>query len=258
MSAVINTNKNDVPRNFQEAWYHQNLEERQNWRVAIRKEYKDMIRRGVWDVVERNSIPEGRRLIVSKWVFKEKRDGRFRARLVCLGYSQIPGVDFSDNYAPVGNDITFRVIMVLRLMYNLHAVLLDVETAFLYGKLEEEIYMEIPTGFKEVYTNPGNDKVLVLKMEMYGLVQAARQWFKRLSDVLITLGYNPCESDPCLMYRIDEEVLCIILMYVDDNLIVGSRKAIEKATKEIKAIFSVTVSPIATEYLGCEINVAEN
>jgi len=162
-------------------------------------------------------------LIGSKRVFKEKRDGRFRARLVCLGFSQIPGVDFSDNYAPVGSDITFRVIMVLRLIYNLHAVLLDIETAFLYGKLEEEIYMEIPTGYQEVYTNPGNDKVLVLKMEMYGLVQAARQWFKRLSDALITLGYNPCESDPCLMYRIDEEGLSIIPMYVDDNLIVGSR-----------------------------------
>ena len=148
--------------------------------------------------------------------------------------------------------------MLLRLIYNLHAVLLDVETAFLYGKLEEEIYMEIPTGYKEVYADPGNNKVLVLKMAMYGLVQAARQWFKHLSDVLITLGYNPCESDPCLMYRIDSEGLCIILMYVDDNLIVGSRKAIDKATKEIKEVFSVTVSPVATEYLGCEINVAEN
>ena len=95
-------------------------------------------------------------------------------------------------------------------------------------------------------------------MAMYGLVQAARQWFKCLSDVLITLGYNPYESDPCLMYRIDGEGICIILMYVDDNLIVGSKKAIDKATKEIKEIFSVTVSPIATEYLGCEIDVAEN
>jgi len=209
MSAVTNTGQNDKPRNFHEAWYHQNPEKRQNWRVAICKEFKDMIRRGVWDVVKRSSIPEGRRLIGSKWVFKEERDGRFRARLVCLGYSQIPGVDFSDNHAPVGNDITFRVIMVLRLIYNLHAVLLDVETAFLYGKLEEEIYMEIPTGYKEVYEDPGNDKVLVLKMAMYGLVQAVRQWFKRLSDVLITLGFNPCESDPCLMYRINEEGLCI-------------------------------------------------
>ena len=138
MSAVTNLGQNNEPRNFQEAWYDQNKEKRQNWRVAICKEFKDMIQPGVWDVVERISIPEGRRLIGSKWVFKEKRDGRFRARLVCLSYSQIQGVDFSDNYAPVGNDITFRVIMVLRLIYNLHAVLLDVETAFLYGKLEEK------------------------------------------------------------------------------------------------------------------------
>ena len=56
---------------------------------------------------------------------------------MCLGYSQIPGVDFSDNYAPVGNDVTFRVIMILRLMFGFNAVLLDVETAFLHGKLEE-------------------------------------------------------------------------------------------------------------------------
>ena len=132
MSAVTKTGQNNEPRNFQEAWYHQNSEKRQNWRVAIRKEFKDMIRRGVWDVVEKSSIPEGRRLIGSKWVFKEKLDGRFRARLVCLGYSQIPEVDFSNNYAPVGNDITFRVIMVLLSIYNLQAVLLEVETAFLY------------------------------------------------------------------------------------------------------------------------------
>ena len=92
---------------------------------------------------------------------------------MCLGYSQIPGVDFSDNYAPVGNDVTFRIVMVLRLMFGFHAVLLDVETAFLYGKLEEEIYMEIPSGYKEVYQEAENGTVLKLQMAMYGLVQAA-------------------------------------------------------------------------------------
>ena len=77
------------------------------------EEFRDMIKRVVWINVKRISVPEGRKLIESKWVIKEKRDGRFRARLVCLGYSQIPGVDFRDNYAPVGNDVTFRVIMTL-------------------------------------------------------------------------------------------------------------------------------------------------
>ena len=70
--------------------------------------------------------------------------------------------------------------------------------------------MEIPSGYKEVYQEAESDTVLKLQMVMYGLVQAARQWFKRLSDVLITLGFTPCESDPCLMYRINEKGLCII------------------------------------------------
>ena len=95
--------------------------------------------------------------------------------------------------------------MILRLMFGFNAVLLDVETALLYGKLEEEIHMEIPSGYKEVYQEPERDIVLKLQMAMYGLVQAARQWFKCLSDVLIKLGFTPCESDPCLMYRINEK-----------------------------------------------------
>ena len=159
MSAIV-MGQNNEPKTFQEAWYNNDQEKRQKWRTVIRKEFRDMIKRGVWVNVKCSSVPEGRKLIGSKWVFKEKRDGRFRARLVCLGYGQIPGVDFSDNYAPVGNDVTFQIVMVLRLMYGFHAVLLDVETAFLYGKLEEEIYMEIPSGYKEVYQEA--EKVLFL------------------------------------------------------------------------------------------------
>ena len=140
-------------------------------------------------------------------------------------------------------------------MFGLHTVLIDVETAFLYGKLEEEIYIEIPMGYKEVYQDPGKDTVLKLQIAMYRLVQSAWQWFKHLSDVLITLGFKPCESDPCIMYRVKENGLCIILMYVDDNLIVGSNTAIDQVTDEIKKVFNVTISPEATEYLGCEIHI---
>ena len=74
---------------------------------------------------------------------------------------------------------------------------------------------------------------------------------------MITLGFTPCESDPCPMYRINEKGLCIILMYVDDNLIVGSNTAIEQATEEIKRVFNVTISPEASECLGCEIKVGK-
>jgi len=60
------------------------------------------------------------------------------------------------------------------------------------------------------------------------------------------------------MYRVNGNELCIILMYVDDNLIIGSNKAIDKVTEEIKNVFNVTVSPKATEYLGCKIHIAKS
>ena len=92
------------PKTFQEAWHSPVEEERNNWQIAIRKEIKSMINRGVWRKIDKVKIPENRRLIGNKWVFKIKRDGTYRARLVALGYSQIPGVDYTDNFAPVAGD----------------------------------------------------------------------------------------------------------------------------------------------------------
>jgi len=75
MSAIIGTIGNDEPRNFKEAWWHTEQIKRKKWRKAIRKELSDIITQGVWKNVPLNDVPEERRLIGSKWVFKEKRDG---------------------------------------------------------------------------------------------------------------------------------------------------------------------------------------
>ena len=81
---------------FDEAWNHPNDYERMKWREAIRKEIRDIIKRGVWRNVKKNNIPENRRLIGNKWVFKKERNGVYHARLVCLGYTQIAGLDHQD------------------------------------------------------------------------------------------------------------------------------------------------------------------
>ena len=70
------------PKTFQEAWHSPVEEERNNWQISIRKEIKSMINRGVWRKIDKVKIPENRRLIGNKWVFKIKRDGTYRARLV--------------------------------------------------------------------------------------------------------------------------------------------------------------------------------
>ena len=120
-------------------------------------------------------MPSIRRCVRSKWVFKIKRNGVYRARLVACGYSQIPGVDFSQNYSPVVHDITFRLLILMQMIFRLESKIVDVETAFLYGELEEEIYMDPSPGLKNVE----DDDVLLLKKCIYGLVQSARQYHKK-------------------------------------------------------------------------------
>jgi len=104
-------------------------------------------------------------------VFKKKRNDVYRARLVACGYSQIAGVDYSENYAPVLHDVMYRILLITLFVWNLQTKIIDVETAFLYGNLEEEIYMECPDGM-----NGNDDECLLLLQSIYALVQAARQW----------------------------------------------------------------------------------
>ena len=113
ISAV--TSGPDEPNNFNEAWNHQCPEERK-WREPITEKLYCMEDKNVWKIMCKTEVPGNRRLIGCKLVFKIIRDGTYRARLVALGYSQVPGVDFTDNFAPVVNDVTFRIALARMMM----------------------------------------------------------------------------------------------------------------------------------------------
>ena len=113
-----------------------------------------MINRGVWRKIDRAKIPENRRLIWNKWVFKIKRDGTYRPRLVAQGYSQIPGIDYTDNFAPVSHDVLFRIELARMMEKKLDSLVMDVETAFLYGDIEDEIFLKSPVGMEAI--DPGS------------------------------------------------------------------------------------------------------
>ena len=138
------------PKTFQEEWHSPIEKERDNWRAAIRKEIRSMIEREVWRKTDRKRIPNNRRLIGNKWVFKIKRDGTYRARLVALGHSQIPGVDYTDNFAPVPHDVSFSIALARMMVEKLDSLVMDVETELLYGEIDKEIFMKSPVGMEEI------------------------------------------------------------------------------------------------------------
>ena len=203
--------------------------------------------KNVWDIISKEEIPEERRCIKCKWIFKIKRNGIFRARLVACGYSQVPGVDFNESYAPVINDVSFRVMLIIKLIRGLQASIVDVETAFLHGNLQEEIYMMIPEGM-----NANKNSCLRLKRTIYGLVQSAREFYKRLVDVLKGLGFIENKSDPCLLSKWEDDEIILIGVYVDDCLVIGKQVQIDKLIVELQDEgFNLKVTSSLTDYLSC-------
>jgi hypothetical protein len=135
-------------------------------------------------------------------------------------------VDFTDEYSPVVHDVTFRIMLVEELKWKLKSKIVDVESAFLDGELEEQIYMECPDGFEQ----EAKECLLLLKA-IYGLVQSARQSFKKFVSILKKIGFVPSEVDPCLMIRKCVVGLVYSAMYIDSCYYNGNEAAINDVIK---------------------------
>ena len=249
--------EDDTPTTFQEAWYHNDPIKREKWRAAIRLEFRQMIKNGVWRKEGVNSLPSNRKGIGTKWVFKEKKNGVFRARLVAKGYDQIAGVDFQYNFAPVTSEVTLRILLVMWIVNDLFAEIADVQTAFLHGDLEEEIFIKIPPGYKEYLSENNemiNEKFLKLEKSTYGLVQAARSWWKKFTTVLKNeLGFEQFENDSCLLKRKTADGQVYLIVYVDDCFVLGDKNAVKQALTEIENHFAITRSEHIEDFIGCRI-----
>ena len=182
-------------------------------------------------------IPTPRRvkLIKSKYVYRIKKDwtGRVikrKSRLVVQGFSQVEGKDYDETCAPVAKVTTFRLMLAQAKVLNLQIHQLDVDSAFLYADLKEDVYMTPPPG-----TNVPNGYCLKLLMSLYGLKQAPRNWNKNIVEHIKSMGFKQSILDNCLFVRNDGEETYLISLYVDDILIAGSDPS--KIT-EIKAEFT--------------------
>lgn len=199
------------PQSFEEATSN---EDAQKWTSAIKEEMKSHELNNTWTLTD---LPNEKKAIKSKWVFKLKRDqngeiSRYKARIVVKGCSQKQGIDYTETFSPVVRYTSLRFLFALTAKYGTKCYQLDAITAFIQGEVDEQLYMEQPPGF-----NDGTGRVCKLNRALYGLKQAGRLWNLKLDAALNIFGLKKCKSDPCIY--MNKERNLIVAIYVDDFLI---------------------------------------
>lgn len=228
------------------------------FRTAMDKEIEDHEKRNHWTLMLRSQMPEGMKTIRSVWSFKRKRypDGRIlkhKARLCAHGGMQTWGENYWETYAPVVNWMSIRTLMVLSLLHDLETRSIDFVLAFPQAELDVDVYMELPYGFE----GPDQTKRYVLKLNknLYGLKQAAHNWFEKLKAGLEERGYhNKSDADPCVFFGKN----AIILVYVDDCIVFEKKgsKAAEKLLRDLgegPENFVFTDEGDLSKYLGVDV-----
>lgn len=202
-------------------------EQQERWHAAMLEELLALKKHNVYTLCD---LPPGRKAIKTRWVFDIKTDGRYRARLVAKGFSQIEGLDYDEIFSPVVRFETVRTILALSALEGWTIELLDVKTAFLYGELDKEIYMEQPQGF----TAPGKERMVCrLHKAIYGLKQASRAWWLQLDKSLKQIRFKRIHSDAGLFVaQHSDGSYAIMLAYVDDLMLTGPNKSVIASKKQ--------------------------
>ena len=205
-----------------------------------------------WELVR---LPDGRKAIQCKWVFKTKylptgSIDKFKARLVAKGYTQKAGIDYSETFSPVVKFETVRIVMAISATDDLEIIQFDIKTAFLNGDIAELLYMEQP----ECFVDPAHpDYVCLLRKALYGLKQASRNWNNKFHAFLLQFGFKVSEADPCAYYSSHGGQTIILLIYVDDGLICFSKGTnIDHILDSMDQAFSNTRGPAGC-YVGLRI-----
>ncbi|KAI3830073.1 hypothetical protein L1987_04206 [Smallanthus sonchifolius] len=247
---VSSINKTVEPKCFNEAVTNP------NWVNAMNEEMEALNRNNTWTLVD---LPIGRKAIGCKWVYKIKYKStgeieRYKARLVAKGYSQREGIDFDETFSPVVKMVTVRCIISLAVENDWPLYQLDINNAFLYGNITDDVYMSLPEG----YFSKSETKVCKLVKSLYGLKQAPRMWNEKLTSVLLEIGFVQSKSDYSLFTKNAGTVFIALLVYVDDIVITGNDESEIKNIKQLlSSNFMIKDLGLLKYFLGIEVLKSE-
>ncbi|CDR39882.1 hypothetical protein NBRC10512_000405 [Rhodotorula toruloides] len=243
------------PRNHRKAMRDSDIE---RWRAGKDEEFSSLRDKfKVFHIVERKDVPQDAKILGCRFVYRRKKDehGRVTGHKVCLvaqGFSQRPGVEFRDTFAPVAKFTSIRVLLALSARHKMLIHQADIDKAYLHGSLDKELYMRIPEG---IDGGEYSGKVLKLDRALYGLKQAGRVWNHRIDRTLRRLGYRRTVSDTCIYSRQAGGVYHYIALYVDDLLFVSpSLDEITRVKSGLKEEYGIKDLGAAKFILGIQIH----
>ncbi|GJY48020.1 putative ribonuclease H-like domain-containing protein, partial [Tanacetum coccineum] len=205
------------------------------WIEAMQEELLQFKLQEVWTLVE---LPNGKRAIGTRWIFMNKKDERGiviknKARLVAQGYTQEEGIDYDEFFAPM-----------------------DVKSAFLYGKIEEEVYVCQPPGFEDP---DFPDRVYKVEKALYGLHQAPRAWYEIVSTYLLDNGFQRGKIYKTLFIRRDKGDILLVQVYVDDIIFGSTKKSLcTEFEKMMHKKFQMSSMGELTFFLGLQVKQNKN
>jgi hypothetical protein len=155
------------------------------WLQSLDDELENFLKQDAWEFMSRKDLPNNRKILRCRWIFKKKTNGSRKSRSVIQGYKQIPGVDFVKSFSPLATNTTIKVTVALTMeQMALHddwvIKMVDVEAAFLNAPVDTDVYIELPEGLKEHHLKKYQplikfdirETIIKLKQAQYGLVQS--------------------------------------------------------------------------------------
>ena len=225
-----------------------------DWNDAIQKEMDSLRKHNVYKLVKMSSVPKEEKIIGSRFIFKQKVDGRFKARLVVQGYAQEAGVDYGRSYAPVCRIGSIRTVLAIACEHGWPVWQMDVVVAFLQAHIDKDVYVKPAPGHDP--RDPKTGEVMVYKLErsLYGLAQSPVLWYDTIDGVLIVIGFSPTHSDPCVYVHGSGDTLIILTLYVGDILLTGKDPVlVDQKKRELKERFEMTDMGEVTRIFGMEV-----
>ncbi|GJT65360.1 putative ribonuclease H-like domain-containing protein [Tanacetum coccineum] len=232
--------------------------EDESWVDAMQEELLQFKIQKVWVLVD---LPYGKKAIGTKWVYQNKKDERGvvvrnKARLVAQGHRQEEGIDYDEVFAPVARIEAIRIFLAFASYMGFIVYQMDVKSAFLYGKIDEEVYVSQPPGFQDPKSP---QKVYKVVKALYGLHQAPRAWYATLSTFLLKNGYRRGTIDKTLFLKKDKHDIILVQVYVDDIIFGSTKKSwCNEFEALMKSRFQMSSMGELTFFLGLQVKQKPN